>query len=372
VTEAASHRWLFSGPLDGVLFLGSTFGAGFVLVASHAAGISGETPLWAWLLFVLGIDVAHVWATLYRVYFDRTELSRRPLLYAGAPLLAFGLSVAAHSISAELFWRCLAYVAVWHFIRQQVGWMVLYGRRANDDARTIRFDQLVMWATTLGPVVWWHAHLPRPFWWFKEDDFIGGLPSWGGSVALVVHGAVLVSWLVIQLVRVRRGSALPIGKLMLLAATWVTWFGGIVLAHDDFTFTVMNVTLHGVPYLAFLWRYAKGRNAESGYGALGLLVRGGLPLFFGTLLAFAFVEELLWDNLVWHERARVFGDAGLDFGPTLFTLLVPLLSLPQTTHYLLDGFVWKTRTDPALAPRLGWEPVLHVARKDSNERVVSG
>ncbi len=354
MTHGASHRWLFSGPLDGTLFAGSALVAGLVVLVSHAAGITGDTPLWAWLIFVLGIDVAHVWATLYRVYFDRAELARRPLLYAGAPLLAFGLSVVAHSVSPEFFWRCLAYVAVFHFIRQQVGWMVLYGRRAKDDDRTLRFDQLVMWSTTLGPVVWWHAHLPRPFWWFKEHDFIGGLPSWVGTGALVLHGTLLVSWLGLQLVRARRGITFPFGKLLLLSATWVTWFGGIVVANDDFAFTVMNVTLHGVPYLAFLWRYAKGRHAESGYGALGLLVRGGVPVFFGALLVFAFVEELLWDTLVWHERPMVFGDAGLDFGPALLTLLVPLLSLPQTTHYLLDGFVWKTRTDPALAVRLGW------------------
>jgi len=134
----------------------------------------------------------------------------------------------------------------------------------------------------------------------------------------------------------------------------VTWFGGIVVASDDLAFTVMNVTLHGVPYLAFLWRYAKGRHAQAGYGALGLLVRGGVPIFLLSLLAFAFVEELLWDTLVWHERPMIFGDAGLELGPALLTVLVPLLSLPQTTHYVLDGFVWKTRDDPALAQRLGW------------------
>jgi hypothetical protein len=27
---------------------------------------------------------------------------------------------------------------------------------------------------------------------------------------------------------------------------------------------------------------------------------------------------------------------------------VPLLTLPQATHYLLDGFVWRARENPAL------------------------
>ena len=50
-----------------------------------------------------------------------------------------------------------------------------------------------------------------------------------------------------------------------LLATWVAWFGGIVLAQNDFAFTVMNVVLHGVPYFALLYRYARSRHAEGGY-----------------------------------------------------------------------------------------------------------
>jgi hypothetical protein len=345
-------RWLFSPATDVSVFAGSALLSALVVVVGRSFGLFGDTPLWAWLVFVLGIDVAHVWATLYRVYFDTDELSKRPLLYAGAPLLAFGLSVAAHAVSAAFFWRCLAYVAVFHFIRQQVGWMTLYGRRAKDDEATLRFDRAAIWAATLGPVVWWHANLPRAFWWFKEHDFVSGLPPVVGDVALAVHAVVLVAWL-FRLV-LRRTGAFPVGKTLLLLATWVTWFGGIVLAKDDFTFTVMNVTLHGVPYLALVWTYANGRQQEGGYGPLGLLIRVGLPGFFGALLLLAFVEEYLWDTLVWHERPQLFGDAGLDLGASLLTLIVPLLSLPQTTHYVLDGFVWRTRDDPALAPRLGW------------------
>ncbi|MCA2977753.1 MAG: hypothetical protein INH41_26400 [Myxococcaceae bacterium] len=350
----APTRWLFSPAVDVSVFAGSALGAALVVLLARASGLTGDTPLWAWLVFVLGIDVAHVWATLYRAYFDRAELARRPLLYAAAPLLAFGLSVSAHAVSPAFFWRCLAYVAVWHFIRQQVGWMTLYGRREGVDDVTLRLDRLAMWAVTLGPVVWWHARLPRPFWWFREHDFVGGLPRVVGDVALALHAAALVAWVGRAAVRRVKGAPLPVARAVLLAATWVTWFGGVVLAQDDFTFTVMNVTLHGVPYLALLWRYARGRQAERGYGAVGALVRFGLPAFIGALLLLAFAEEFLWDTLVWHERPQVFGEGGLDLGPAALSLVVPLLSLPQTTHYVLDGFVWRTRDDPSLAPRLGW------------------
>ncbi|MEW6430780.1 MAG: hypothetical protein AB1730_04665 [Myxococcota bacterium] len=347
-----SSRWLFSAPVDVAVFAGSVAVSAALAVAAPALGIAAETPAWAWLLVVVGVDVAHVWSTLFRVYLDGDELRRRPALYASAPVVAFALGVAAHAVSPAFFWRALAYVAAWHFVRQQVGWVVLYGRRAKSPEWVVRFDRAAVYAATLGPLAWWHAHLPRPFWWFREGDFIPGLPEAVGTGALVLHAVVLVAWLATMAWR----RQLHAGKLLLLGATWVAWYGGIVLATTDFTFTVMNVLLHGVPYLALLYVYARGRAREGGYRRplTSLLLRVGAPVFLGLLLVLAFLEEAAWDLLVWHEHPMFFGAGGVELSDALLTLVVPLLSVPQVTHYLLDGFVWRTRDDPSLPARLGW------------------
>ncbi len=350
---SAGVRWLFSPGVDVASFAGVAVVSFALSLLLPSLGIAAETPPWAFLGLVVFIDVAHVWSTLFRVYLDKAELQRRALLYATAPLLAYGLGVAAHAVSAELFWRLLAYVAVFHFIRQQVGWMVLYGRRAGSSDSEIQLDRAAIFAATLGPMVWWHAHLPRPFWWFRENDFVGGLPEWLGAVALAVHFLVLALWLG-QALALRR---FHLGKSLLLFATWLSWFGGIVLAQSDLAFTLMNVALHGVPYLVLLRRYAKGRHAEGGYGRLSWLLRAGLPGFLLLLWALAFFEELAWDKLVWHEQPTLFGAGGLSLEGAVLALVVPLLSLPQLTHYLLDGFIWRTREDPNLSRRLGWDRV---------------
>lgn len=348
------RRWLFSAPVDVAVFAGSVAVSVAVVLAAPSLGVTSDTPPWAWLVFVVGVDVAHVWSTLFRVYLDGEELRRRPALYASAPVVAFALGVAAHAVSADFFWRALAYAAAWHFVRQQVGWVVLYGRRAKSPEWVVRFDRAVVYAVTLGPVAWWHAHLPRPFWWFREGDFIAGLPAAAGTAALALHFAVLAAWLLTMAAR----RQLHAGKLLLVAATWVAWFGGIVLATSDFAFTVMNVGLHGVPYLTLLFIYARGRAREGGYARAvsSALLRVGVPAFLALLLALAFLEEAAWDTLVWHEHPMFFGAGGLELSPALLTLVVPLLSVPQVTHYLLDGFVWRTRDDPALPSRLGWAP----------------
>ena len=66
------------------------------------------------------------------------------------------------------------------------------------------------------------------------------------------------------------------------------------------------------------------------------------------------LEEWAWDALVWQERTAFFGSSGLEPGELGLSLLVPLLSVPQLTHYLLDALVWRTSREPALASRLGW------------------
>jgi hypothetical protein len=155
--------------------------------------------------------------------------------------------------------------------------------------------------------------------------------------------------------------------VLIVTTTWACWYGGIVLSDNDWAFTVTNVLIHGVPYLALLWRYARGRYGDDEPVAPGapprepLLARrvvlAGAWAFCALLAALAFGEELAWDQLAWHERARVFGDLGLRPGPAALRWIVPLLALPQVTHYVLDGFVWRGGpSNPALSERLGFAP----------------
>ncbi|MFL5349235.1 MAG: hypothetical protein ACJ8AT_30925 [Hyalangium sp.] len=351
---APAQSWLFSRGVDLAVFAGAALVSVALVLAAPWLGAVGETPPWAWVLLVVCVDVAHVWSTVFRTYLDGEALRRRPALYVSAPLVAYVAGVLAYLGSAGMFWRLFTYVALFHFVRQQYGWVALYHRKARVSDFERRLDAAAVYAATLGPVVWWHAHLPRAFWWFVENDFLSGLPGWVGTLALTVHAGVLAAWAGFQVARVARGEGLQVGKVLLVLATWVTWFGGIVLAEDDFTFTVMNVVLHGVPYFALVFRYSRGRHAEGGYGPFALLVRAGLPGFLLFLAALAWGEEFLWDRLVWHDRPLLFGEGGFSLDSDLLALVVPLLAVPQATHYLLDAFVWKPSRDPALRARLGW------------------
>ena len=71
----------------------------------------------------------------------------------------------------------------------------------------------------------------------------------------------------------------------------------------------------------------------------------------------AFIEEGLWDGLVWREHLRVF--PGFAWLPQIGTdavlaMVVPLLAVPQLTHYVIDSIIWRLRTHPEWRRTLFW------------------
>src|SRR5262249_15847911 len=52
------------------------------------------------------------------------------------------------------------------------------------------------------------------------------------------------------------------GKHVVAAATAACWYVGIVATNADYAFTVTNVFVHGVPYLALVYLYARAASRE--------------------------------------------------------------------------------------------------------------
>jgi hypothetical protein len=350
-------RWLVSPTWDLAVFGAPALLAFALLLWGRATGLlAGVTPPWAWVATVLAVDVAHVWATAYRVYLDPDERLRRPALYAGVPLVAYAGGVVLYASSAGLFWRVLAYLAVFHFVRQQYGWVALYRRRLGAGTRLDRvLDDAAIYSATLYPVLWWHAHLPREFEWFVEGDFIPGLPAEATAVLLPVHLGLTAAYVARQVWLRAHGRPVSPGKDLVIATTWLTWYVGIVVLDSDYAFTVTNVLVHGIPYLALIWRYGRGRFRGTA-GTLGrVFAARAWPVFLVTLVAAAWLEEWGWDRIVWHERPALFPGPELAPSAAALALIVPLLALPQAAHYLLDGWIWRVKGNPGLSRRLGFE-----------------
>ncbi|MHB8797342.1 MAG: hypothetical protein ACYDBY_02650 [Thermoanaerobaculia bacterium] len=351
----ARAPWLFSRRADLLLFGGPALASVLLLVGGARLGLlDGDLPVALWLLLVVGVDVAHVWSTGWRVYADTDELRRRPALYLGLPAAAYGAGVVLYATGDLLFWRVLAYLATFHFVRQQYGWVALYRRKSGEIDEPgapweRRLDAAVIYGATLAPLVWWHARIPRRFHWLIEGDYAAGLPAWAGPAALAAFGAVFVLWAAKEALRLATGRPVSWGKVLVVVTTALVWHLGIVAFDSDYAFAVTNVLVHGVPYFGLVFlslrSSAAARVAAGRTPVLADLGARHALLFLAPLLLLALLEEWGWDRLVWHENGALFSGAALDPGPLLLSLLVPLLALPQATHYLLDAWIWKVKPE---------------------------
>lgn len=364
--------WIWGRGTDLAAFGGSAALALAVVAIGHATGASdAEVPEWVYLAFILAIDVAHVYATLFRTYLDRAELARRPRFYLALPLGAWAVGAALHLASPAWFWRALAYLAVFHFVRQQAGWVAIYRGRAGQRGAIDRLlDDAAVYLAAGVPLLVWHATMPRKFAWFVQGDFVAA--PWLARAILpleVVYAIVLLLFLARQAQLARATRVVPAGKILVVVTTAIAWWVGIAATDSDLDFTVTNIAIHGVPYLVLLWRYGRARRDEAPRALGSRIIATGLGAFLGLVVALAFLEEMAWDRLVWHDRPWLFGGVGagggarsLDAAPALPPLLeaalVALLAVPQATHYAIDAFLWRRRdTTPAQARALGFPGV---------------
>jgi hypothetical protein len=381
--------WLFSPVVDLMTFLGSAVLSLFLLAVGHWAGIlHSVSPGWTWISTVLLVDVAHVYATCWRVYFDPEEFRRRRALYVMTPVIIFFIGWAIHSESAPWFWRILAYMSVFHFVRQQYGWVALYRARAKEPKDWRRWlDTFAIYAASVYPLVWWHVHLPRKFAWMASEDFLAGfaqLPLWIESVCAVLYWLILATYFGTSLYRGLAMKRWNPGKDIVVATTAICWYIGIITFNSDYAFTVTNVIIHGVPYFVLVYWYRNhwsntnhttldnsiewdtefdadpiesddlqnvesNRADQSSLQVISPRIRR-IVIFVGTLWLLAFVEEFLWHRGVGSSRAWLFGESYKSLN--LKVWLVPLLAVPQLTHYVLDGFIWRRRSNPDFDRRL--------------------
>ncbi len=373
-TKTIRQAWLSSSTWDILYIISPAFISSFIALAFKPQLESfPDMPLWSWVCLVLLVDVAHVYATLFRTYMDRQVFEKNATLLLAIPGLCWLVGALLYGVDGLLFWRVLAYLAVFHFIRQQYGFMILYSRSEPEQFRRSKWlDSACIYVATIYPLLFWHTHLPRNFSWFVNGDFIETLPSFFANLGGFVYAVVAVTYLAKELALVKTTGFINLPRNLIILGTALSWWVGIIAVNSDLAFTMTNVLSHGIPYMALVWFYhnkqeravskenvlqpatavesqqelslVKSRNKSQ--FSLTKLLLAHVPLFLLFLVTLAYLEEGLWDGFVWREHLHFF----LPFSilpavsdSAILALLVPLLALPQSTHYVLDGFIWRVK-----------------------------
>lgn len=346
-TQKYKQPWLNSAWSDMVFIISPAFLSLMLvfLFPSHFQQSAG-IPLAYWVMLVVFVNVAHVYSTLYRTYFNPNNRKNKLTLLLSIPLICYILSVILYHIDGLLFWRALAYLAVYHFIRQQYGFMKLYGRAE----KAMLIDQIAIYAATLYPLIFWHLNGNRNFSWFIDGDFMSFQNEWLLKVSGIIYVLIIATYCIKETIVVFQRKQFNIPKNLLILGTFLSWYFGIVYFNGDMAFTTLNVISHGIPYVALIWFFEKKKmnnNSKTGNKLYQLSFgKYGIFYFVMILILFAYVEEGLWDGLIWKEHTAAFSPfAKLPqiASKELLALFVPLLALPQATHYVLDGFIWRKK-----------------------------
>ncbi len=364
-TYSSSTSWIVSRKFDLAIFLTPLFLAA-ISPACLLLGNLERMPFWIFLLTIVAFDVAHVWATIYRTYLDDKELWRRKYLYFAPLPLFFLLSFRLYYTSPTLFWSILAYVAIYHFIKQNYGFVALYkvkkGERSSFD---FYLDKGAVWAGALGPVLWWHASPHRQFDWFNAGEkFIFHLnPGLLPDLTFLYFG-ILTAYIFRQIYLWHRKRYFNPGKNLIMTAHFITWAVGIKFTDNPIISAAFLNLFHGIPFIALVWYYCHNKwcsvdsPSSNSFGSklMTYICRpNNWYLFYGLIFILACTEEFLWDGTIWQTYLPYWLNLDL---PTLGHLgqsvCVAILSLPQIMHYFLDAYIWKfDGSNPDLKRYLG-------------------
>ncbi|MEM7040446.1 MAG: hypothetical protein AAF570_26005 [Bacteroidota bacterium] len=246
----ARQPWIYRPIPDSIFILAPAFLATFAVILFPDFFTDNQLmPPWAWLLLIVGVDVAHVYSTLWRTYFDPEEFGKYKKQLTWIPILGFAAGFGLYAVDAMLFWRVLAYLAVFHFVRQQYGFLSIYARKDGREKWERTVDAVTIYAATVYPLLYWHTHLPRNFNWFMEGDFVAVEANGLSEIGFWIYAVIMVGYVGKEIYMSGQRKRINVPKNLILIGTVVAWYYGIVVRNGDLAFTATNVLAHGIPYI---------------------------------------------------------------------------------------------------------------------------
>lgn len=302
---------------------------------------------WSWLFLILFVDVAHVYSSLYRTYFDKTQWQKLNKQLILIPLISFFFGIVLWHLGVATFWTSLTYIAVFHFVKQQYGFVKVYSRNQVSKLDS-KLNTITIYTATIYPLIYWHCYGPFEFDWFVANDFFFvANPKIEFPFRILYFIIILLYFIRITYVWLLE-QKIQLPTFLIVSGTILSWYFSIIYFKSDLTFTFFNVLCHGIPYITLVWIFGK-KHADSSTLVQHkwfylLFKKNSLPIFLLIPIALGFFEEGFWDGLFWNEHPlffKTFYSLKEQLSPNLVGIIIPLLITPQLTHYVLDGFIWK-------------------------------
>jgi len=361
--RAISLRWIINAREDLIWFVGSV-ASSYALLVLYVTGVLPLIPMvvgWAIL-----IDAPHVFGTLSRTYFDRSEWKSRKRLMLGSLLFfVVGPAMVLSGLGFTFFFLAALW-AYYHLVKQHYGFMVLYKKKNNDLAPVDNaLDRLLLMFAFNYPFVAFIASDPTAM--ARVPPL---LRSGVNTVTmLLLAGTIVVGgcWLIRQVQRAWLRESLNLPKYLLLAAAIpMHWIALLTpMPNKPIALVAILTIYHNLQYHRLIW-FHNQKYVERGHpvrieGAARTTVRekyGPAALISRRLLYYLAFGILF--GLLYQGPRQVLGYLGLKAShgdataqlPVEIQLGVAVLWGVAFIHYYLDSKIWRVRRDPSVGKAL--------------------
>jgi len=360
--RAISLRWIINAREDLIWFVGSV-AASYLLLVLYVTGVLPLIPMVAgWAIL---IDAPHVFGTLSRTYFDRSEWKTRKRLLLGS-LLFFVVGPVMVLLGVGFaFFFIAALWAYYHLVKQHYGFMVLYKKKNNDLAPVDNaLDRLLLMFAFNYPFVAFIAGDPTAM-----ARVPPVLRSGVNSVAMLLLGGTIVLgivWVGRQIQRLWLRQQLNGPKYLLLAAAIpMHWIALLTpMPAKPIALVAILTIYHNLQYHRLIWfhnqKYSAGARRScppEGEARTDLRSKYGPAALISRRLLYYIAFGIVF-GIIYQGPRQYLGYLNLHTGDSPAALSLPIqLGISflwgyAFIHYYLDSKIWRVRRDPSVGKAL--------------------
>jgi hypothetical protein len=361
--RAISLRWIINGREDLIWFVGSV-ASSYLLLVLYVTGILPLLPMVAgWAIL---IDAPHVFGTLSRTYFDRTEWKTRKRLLLGSLLFfVIGPLLVLLGLGFTFFFLAALW-AYYHLVKQHYGFMVLYKKKNQDLAPVDNgLDRALLLFAFNYPFVAFIANDPNAM---SRVPLVlrGGV---GIVMNLLLVGTIVVGvvWLGRQLQRVWLREPLNVPKYLLLAAAIpMHWIALLTpMPNKPIALVAILTVYHNLQYHRLIW-FHNQKYIQHSAGVprvnqekIDLRKKYGPAALISRRLLYYIAFGILF-GLMYQAPRQVLAYFGLKAAHGSLTAQLPIpiqLGIASLwgvafIHYYLDSKIWRVRREPSVGKAL--------------------
>lgn len=317
----------------------------------RAAAVMGLLVFWADKIHVfftfakvdLQQDIGKTKATQYRIY----SLLALCLLFTYFAFFTRGL------VGIQLF---VMYFAIFHFCRQQFGWIKIINKNIEISATDARVSELMVHVYCLIPILIAHS---KEFYfnWLSGVPNLFSIPDSFVRPILMFYVPILIAYFLYELHgHLTHRIPFNLTRISTILFTAVGWNVAILFRNWGYSSAALLLVGHHVLSYLFLVYFFNVENRKQ---------KRSVFLFYSVLFLFTLLTILTLRNSLPNftpKPAWTFAFSFSSLQQSYIYYLIPLFWIPTIFHFVLDGFVWKgTRISLEAVPSTETEEVEQTA-----------